>query len=91
MRPEKLYYKMDIAIEHWLDTHNNSKLLPLIPALERMWRQRSKQEDDYRTGEETYKYDDGEIIHNNMRYIWGRWKCAFRIRWLLDGLNNGKI
>lgn len=51
-------------------------------------------EKDFRTGEESYGYNNREYIEERMSYICDRWNCAFRIRWILDLLdrtdnNNG--
>lgn len=50
-------------------------------------------EKDFRTGEESYGYNNQEYIEERMSYICDRWNCAFRIRWILDLLdrtdNNG--
>ena len=42
------------------------------------------QDDDPRTGTETYGFRSVESIKNNLYYISDRWSCEFRIRWLLD-------
>lgn len=41
-------------------------------------------QDDTRSGEETYGYKDEESIRSNLAYICDRWRCAFRIKWLID-------
>lgn len=41
-------------------------------------------DDDYRSGIDTYGY---EAIQENLSYIWDRWKCSFRVRWLIDLIN----
>jgi len=76
------------AIDAWLAGEGNSLLIKEIPALEKMWEDRSIEEDDPRTGDETYGYVDPK---GTMEYISDRWRCAFRIRWVLDGLENGAI
>jgi hypothetical protein len=43
---------------------------------------------DLRSGYETYGYHDEESIMNNMMYLSDRWNCPFRIRWLIDGIEN---
>ena len=45
---------------------------------------RLKDEKDFRSGKETYRYETQESIESNLRYISDRWNCMFRIRWLLD-------
>ena len=39
---------------------------------------------DDRSGKETYGYESIDSIKNNLNYIYGKWQCAFRVRWLLD-------
>lgn len=50
-------------------------------------------EKDYRSGEESYGYDNADYIKERMSYISSKWNCAFRIRWILDllDLNNKRI
>lgn len=44
-------------------------------------------DEDYRSGKETYGYDDLESIQYSLSYISDRWKCAFRVRWLIELIN----
>ena len=90
MRPERFRYELDKAIEYWLKTGSNAKLLPLTREMERVWKRWAKEENDYRSGEETYGYDE-EKIRYDMLYISDRWRCAFRLRWILDGVKSNKI
>jgi len=41
-------------------------------------------EGDCRSGEEVYGYESEESIIGNIDYISDRWKCAMRIRWMID-------
>ena len=79
------------AIDYWLETGDNSLLVNETLYLEETWKTQSKGEGDFRPGVETYGYVDDKSIRNNMEYISDRWLCAFRIRWILDGLENGRI
>ena len=45
-------------------------------------------EKDYRSGEESYGYDNIDYVKERMSYISDRWNCAFRIRWILDLLEK---
>lgn len=45
-------------------------------------------EHDLRSGAETYGYQNDESIMYNLQYISDRWNCAFRIRWVLDLINQ---
>ena len=47
-------------------------------------------EKDFRTGEESYGYNNQEYIEERMSYICDRWNCGFRIRWILDLLDRTK-
>lgn len=42
---------------------------------------------DYRSGQETYGFDDLDSIKFTLHYISDRWKCAFRVRWIIDLIN----
>ena len=44
-------------------------------------------EEDYRSGEDTYGYEDLESIQGSLSYISDRWKSCFRVRWLIDLIN----
>ena len=91
MRPETLQLKLNKAIDHWLETKDNSYIKLLIKPMERRWKIWAKDEQDFRSGSETYGYGDSESVENNMRYISDRWRCAFRLKWIIDGVNNGII
>jgi hypothetical protein len=45
-------------------------------------------EDDWRSGEETYGYENQESIMGNLFHISDRWGCAFRLRWMIDLLTD---
>lgn len=44
-------------------------------------------EQDYRSGVETYGYEDIHSIKYNLSYISDRWRAAFRVRWLIELIN----
>ena len=44
-------------------------------------------EEDYRSGEDTYGYEDLESIQGSLWYISDRWKACFRVRWLIELIN----
>lgn len=83
--------KTQKAIYSWLNGEGNELLIAELPYLKKRWKKLAKEENDYRSGEETYGYSDEESIRNNMEYISDRWMAAFRIKWLIDGLNSEKI
>lgn len=41
-------------------------------------------EKDYRTGYASYGYKSIADIRSTLSYICDRWKCAYRIKWLID-------
>lgn len=45
------------------------------------------EEDDYRSGWDTYGYESRSQIIGQLKYISDRWSCAFRINWLLGLLD----
>lgn len=91
MRPERFCYEMNLAFDEWFKNQSVSKFKPLLREMERVWNKQAKEEDDYRPGAEVYGYETKESIHNNMMYISDRWNCAYRLRWLLDGVKNKNI
>lgn len=91
MRPERFRYEMNRAFDVWWETKTVSQFKPLLREMNRVWKKWAKEHGDYRTGEGTYGYKDGERVNRDMRYISDRWNCAFRLKWLIDGLSSGKI
>ncbi len=63
------------------------KLKKIEPELKKMYQLMLRDDIDTRTGKETYKYQNIESIRSNLRYISDRWRCSFRIRWILDLIN----
>ena len=45
------------------------------------------EDQDYRTGSDTYGYASIESVQCNLSYISGRWRCCFRVRWLIELIN----
>ena len=92
MRPETFRSKMNKAFDTWYsDETDISQFFPLLREMKRVWKKLAKEGDDCRSGEETYGYKTFDSIDNNLMYISDRWRCAFRLRWLIDGIENGKI
>ena len=52
-----------------------------------MWEYFGQDDDDDRSGFETYGFENLESIKRNFKYISDRWKCRFRTKWLLDLIN----
>ncbi len=44
----------------------------------------SNDDNDDRSGYDTYGYESLESIKGSLSYISDRWTCRFRIKWLLD-------
>lgn len=91
MRPERFRYEMNLAFDEWFKSRSTKRFRSLMREMERVWVKWSKEEGDYRTGEETYGYSDIESIENDMLYISDRYRCAFRLKWIIDGIKNNKI
>lgn len=91
MRPERFRYEMNKAFDYWFKTKTVDKFLPLMREMKRVHTKWAKEDGDYRSGNETYGYSDRESIETNMFYISDRWRCAFRLRWLIDGIESGAI
>ena len=90
MRPEKFRNELNKTIEKYLKKRDASIFKPLLKELKRKYNKLNKMDDDpdLRTGEETYGYED---VWDRMEYISDRWNCSFRIRWLIDGIENNKF
>lgn len=91
MRPEKFRYEMNKAFDHWFETKSVDKFRPLLREMKRVWSKLSKEENDFRIGNDTYSYCDRDSIETTMSYISDRWRCAFRLKWLIDGIEENKI
>lgn len=93
MQPRKFRYLMGKAFDHKMQTGSNAQFMPLQREMHRVLKKLIKIEDggDLRSGEESYGYANQESVGMNILYISDRWNCAFRLRWLIDGLDNGKI
>ena len=88
MRPERFRYEMNKAFDMWIDDRTTHQFLPLMREMKRVWKKLAKEDDDFRTGDETYGY--GNVTYT-MLYISDRWRCAFRLKWLIDGIESGNI
>jgi len=80
--------KIQLAIDSWLAGHGTTLLVQALPSMRKVWKKQAKQENDYRSGWETYGY---ESINADMEYISDRWRAAFRLRWIIDGVESGMI
>jgi len=80
---------MNKAIEHRLRTGESDCLYKLLPELKRIYKRYAKNHGgDWRSGTKTYGYDNPD---STLEYIKDRWRCAFRIRWIIDGLEKRVI
>lgn len=94
MRPEKFRYLMNKAIAHRVQTGDNSLFdAQLQRAMKKNWTKYALRENDYRPLSELngYDFDSKENIENTLHYISDRWRCAFRLRWIIEGLEQNKI
>jgi len=57
-------------------------LSPIKEDLELIYSEYSVEEEDYRQGDQTYGYEEEEIL-GNLQYISDRWGAAFRIAWMI--------
>lgn len=97
MRPEKFDYQMDLAFSEYFKYGKFDKFKQLKREIKRVWLKLAKSENDFRSGEETYGYDLSIVPSNgrnlsiaqSMSYISDRWKCAYRLKWLIDGMEKG--
>ena len=83
MRPEKAYYLISNAIKD-----RNLYNPEVLRACHKLYSKCEMDERDYRTGEETYGYNNNE---SNLNYISDRFYCMFRLTWLIDGIEGGKF
>jgi hypothetical protein len=93
MRPEKFRYLMNKAIMHRIETGDNSLFdAQLRRAMKKAWAKHAAQENDYRPLSELQGYSfDADNVEATLRYICDRWRCAYRLRWLIEGLEQEKI
>ena len=92
MRPEKCDRLVRNFIEQWLA--QGKSRVKVIPALEKLYTKQCLNEQPYtcyKSGFETYGYDNKQSIQHNMLYISDRFRCSFRLRWLIDGIKSGHI
>lgn len=88
----KIYKLFDAHVNYCVGefslNHFIADLLDIKDSVQYMNKKFSKSEKDFRSGRETYGYEDEESIIDNIMYISGKWACQFRTRWLLDLLSN---
>lgn len=81
------HQKIQIAIDHWIKG-NKIYLSKSLDKLKVVYNELLSEEYDNRSGYETYGYNN---VQEDMDYISDRWKCAFRVRWMIDGIENGSL
>lgn len=91
MRPERFSREMNAAFNLWFKTKTVEGFKPLLREMNRVWKKWAKEDNDYRVGAETYGYVEIDSIRSSMFYISDRWYCAFRLKWLIDGIEQGYI
>lgn len=75
------------AIDKWIIGYKEP-LKKSLATLKEVYFHFMTEEGDFRSGYETYGYSNNQ---DNMEYISDRWKCAFRVKWIIDGIENGKL
>lgn len=91
MRPQKARRIINRAIHQYLYDYHYKPLQRSLPALKSLYVSCLRSELDFRTGYETYGYRDAEFIKNNLNYISDRYQCAFRLKWIIDGIVDKHI
>ena len=91
MRPTTLRQKLNHAIQIRLKKGDREPLVKLIKPMKKHWLALAKEEEDFRDPVDVYGYSDAESIENNLLYISDRWNCAIRLKWIIDGVENGKL
>ncbi len=75
------------AIDKWI-VGEKEPLRKSLDTLKKVYFRFMTEEGDFRSGYETYGYSNNQ---DNMEYISDRWHCAFRLKWLIDGIENGAL
>jgi len=92
MRKDEFNEQVNEAIHCYIDSQSTELFTnDLIDKMNLVWLERAEDENDWRSGEDTYGYGDSHSLLSNMIYISDRWRCAFRMRWILDGLQMGRF
>lgn len=96
MRPQKAKMIINTAIKRYFDG-DKSAIYKAKPAILCLYKKNISIERnlygkaDERDGESSYGYSSNAIINMNLSYISDRYDCAFRLRWILDGINGKKF
>ena len=64
------------------------KLTEILPAMELLHKKYYESDLDDRTGIESYGCESLEGIKSQLEYVSDRWRCTFRLRWLIDLAKN---
>ena len=76
------------AIDKYLLDGDENHLQKELLLLRWLYKLRLQTDNDTRTGFETYDYGD---VKDTMEYISDRWDCSYRLKWLIDGIENHKF
>ena len=90
MRPEKLKYLLSLEFDKFFKTNEFKISKYLLRELKKEWSKLVKHEKDGRSGKETYGYSP-ETIENTLIYISDRFYCTFRLKWIIDGIEQNKF
>lgn len=85
----ELFKTIQSGIDSWLEGGDVSILSSVRDDMMDYWWELADDLRDYRSGIDTYGYESHETIKSNMEYISDRWGTATRLKWIIDGLDNG--
>lgn len=91
MRPEKAGRLLNKGIQVYLNGGGVERIKQILPSLKKIHAKWVRLYGDPRTGEESYGYGEGDDCYWQMQYISDRWHCSFRLKWIIDGIENGAI
>ena len=74
---DQFYYQDDKISEQ----KARELLLPYVEEVYSLWLKYANDEDDWRSGKETYGFSNPL---STLRYISDRYYCAFRLKWIYD-------
>lgn len=79
----KFYKVRDMSLDDALQIIRSieADLIAVLPELQ-------ADSNDYRLGNATYGYSGSEKALGDLNYISDRWRCAFRVAWMLGLINQ---
>jgi hypothetical protein len=76
---------------NWKQVDYYDVLKPYLKGLKKLYNQLIQTTDDTRSGEETYCYTSDSQIRERLEYISDRWYSAFRVKWLIDLIEDDPL